>query len=188
MKPSSPTTVHRANSGAPQPNWRFALSSPVHLLSLGFGSGLAPIAPGTAGSLFGWASYVLLAPWLPNIAWAVLLPSSFALGVWACGRTARALQTDDPSPVVWDEIVAIWLVLWLLQPAAQTPAVWWLQVAGFALFRVFDAVKRGPVGWADRHVKGGLGIMLDDLIAALLTLAVVFSAVLLFAWGASHGA
>ncbi len=185
MKPSS---SNPANPVAPQPNWRFALSSPVHLLSLGFGSGLAPVAPGTAGSLFGWASYGLLAPWLPNTAWAVLLLGGFALGVWACGRTAQALQTDDPSPVVWDEIVAIWLVLWLLQPAAQTPAVWWLQVTGFALFRVFDAVKRGPVGWADRHVKGGLGIMLDDLVAALLTLAVVFGAVLLFAWGASHGA
>lgn len=185
MNPSSPTP---ASSTAPQPNWRFAFSSPVHCLALGFGSGLAPIAPGTAGSLFGWASYLLLAPWLPNGAWAAFLLGGFALGVWVCGRTAQALQTDDPSPVVWDEIVAIWLVLWLLQPAPQTPAVWWLQAAGFALFRAFDAVKRGPVGWADRHVKGGLGIMLDDLVAALLTLAVVFGAMLLLAWSASHGA
>ena len=185
MNPSPPSP---AGTTAPQPNWRFAFSNPVHCVAFGFGSGLAPIAPGTAGSLFGWASYLLLAPWLPNGIWAAFLLGGFALGVWVCGRTAQALQTDDPSPVVWDEIVAIWLVLWLLQPAPQTPAAWWLQAAGFGLFRVFDAVKSGPVGWCDRHVQGGLGIMLDDLVAALLTLAVVFGAMHLLPWSASHGA
>ena len=162
-------TAHRCD-------WRFALRDPVHLIALGFGSGLSPVAPGTAGSFFGWASYLVLARLLPPQAWGLVLLASFLLGIWVCGRTARALQTDDPSPVVWDEIVAIWLVLWMLQSAPYTPAAWWIQALGFALFRVFDAVKRGPVGWADRHVKGGLGIMVDDLVAALLTLAVVFGA------------
>lgn len=168
-------------------SWRFARRSPVHLLALGFGSGLSPIAPGTAGSLLGWASYWFFAPWLPDIGWGLLLLGGFAIGVWACGRTAQALGTDDPSPVVWDEIIAIWLVLWLLQPASGTPAAWWLQVCGFALFRLFDAVKRGPVGWADRHVKGGLGIMVDDLVAALLTLACIVGVRLALTWSQAHG-
>ena len=157
-------------------DWRFALRDPLNLIALGFGSGLSPVAPGTAGSLLGWATYLVLVRLLPSQAWGLVLLASFVLGVWVCGRAARALQTDDPSPVVWDEIVAIWLVLWMLQPAPHTPAAWWMQVLGFVLFRLFDAVKRGPVGWADRHVKGGLGIMVDDLIAALLTLAVVLGA------------
>ena len=176
-----------STGAAARADWRFALKSPVHLLALGFGAGLSPIAPGTAGSLLGWAGYLLLAPWLSNLGWAVLLLGGFVLGIWACGRTARALRTDDPSPVVWDEIVAVWLVLWLLQSAAGTPAAWWLQAAGFALFRLFDAVKRGPVGWADKHVKGGLGIMFDDLVAALLTLGILFGARFVLLWGLGHG-
>ncbi len=168
-------------------DWRFALRDPLHLVALGFGTGLAPRAPGTAGSLLGWASYLLLTLWLPPQAWSLLLFVAFTAGIWVCGRTARDLGTDDPSAVVWDEIVAIWLVLWLLQPAPGVPAVWWLQALGFVLFRVFDAVKRGPVGWADRHVKGGLGIMFDDLVAAALTLAVLFGALLAMAWVQRHG-
>ena len=168
-------------------DWRFALRDPLHLLALGLGSGLAPRAPGTFGTLAGWAGYLLLVRWVPPHAWGLLLLVAFVGGIWICGRTARALGTDDPSPVVWDEIVAIWLVLWLLQPAPGVPAAWWLQALGFALFRLFDAVKRGPVGWADRHVKGGLGIMFDDLVAALLTLAVLFGALLAAAWWLQHG-
>lgn len=168
-------------------NWRFALESPVHLLALGFGSGLSPIAPGTAGSLMGWACYWLLASRLSDTTWAILLLAGFAFGAWASGKTALALGTDDPSPVVWDEIIAIWLVLWLLQTAPGTPATWGLQAVGFALFRLFDAVKRGPVGWADHHIKGGLGIMVDDIVAAILTLACVFGARLALAWGQTHG-
>ena len=112
---------------------------------------------------------------------------AFVGGIWICGRTARALGTDDPSAVVWDEIVAIWLVLWMLQPAPGVPAAWSMQAVAFALFRLFDAVKRGPVGWADRHIKGGLGIMFDDLVAAGLTLAVLFAALLGAAWWVHRG-
>ncbi|WP_288128525.1 phosphatidylglycerophosphatase A [Thiomonas sp.] len=181
MSPPPPTNA------AVRADWRFALKNPVHLLALGFGAGLSPIAPGTAGSLLGWAGYLLLAPWLSNFGWAALLLGGFMLGGWACGRTARALRTDDPSAVVWDEIIAIWLVLWLLQSAPGAPAAWWLQAAGFALFRLFDAVKRGPVGWADKHIKGGVGIMFDDLVAALLTLGVLFGARLALLRGFGHG-
>jgi phosphatidylglycerophosphatase A len=162
----------------PRPDWRFATRDPLHLLALGCGSGLAPRAPGTAGSLFGWGCYLLLAPHLPDAAWAALLGASFALGIWICGRSARALRTDDPSAVVWDEIVAIWLVLWLLQRWMGGLPPWWAQLLGFALFRLFDAVKRGPVGWADRKIKGGLGIMLDDIVAAALALAASIALIL----------
>lgn len=171
---------------APRADLRFALSRPWRLVALGFGSGLSPVAPGTAGSLFGWASYVLLAGVLPDAAWPPLLLVAFVAGVPVCAEAARALRTDDPSPVVWDEIAAIWLVLWALQPAPGQAASWWVQLAGFAAFRLFDAVKRGPVGWVDRRVKGGTGIMLDDLVAAGLTLALVEAA--LWAWGRLHGA
>ena len=168
-------------------DWRFALRDPLHLLALGLGSGLAPRAPGTFGTLAGWASYCLLVRWVPPPLWGLLLFVAFVGGIWICGRTARALGTDDPSAVVWDEIVAIWLVLWMLQPAPGVPAAWSMQAVAFALFRLFDAVKRGPVGWADRHIKGGLGIMFDDLVAAGLTLAVLFAALLGAAWWVHRG-
>lgn len=161
---------------APRAGWRFMWRNPLHLLALGFGSGLSPIAPGTAGTLFAWASFALLSAWLSAADWAVLIAAGAVIGVWACGRTARALGTDDPSPVVWDEIVAFWLVLLLVWPAG-----WAEQFAAFLLFRAFDAGKWLAVGWADRHVKGGLGIMLDDLIAAAFTLLVLAAAVRLYA-------
>ncbi len=173
--------------GTRRADWRFALRDPFHLLALGLGSGLSPWAPGTAGTLAGWALYLALVRWLPAQIWGLLLLLAFLGGIWICGRAATALGIDDPSPVVWDEIVAIWLVLWLLQPAPGVAAAWWLQMLGFVLFRLFDAIKRGPVGWADRHVKGGLGIMFDDLVAACLTLAVIFGGILTFSALAHHG-
>jgi phosphatidylglycerophosphatase A len=103
------------------------------------------------------------------------------MGWWACTVTARNLRVLDPSAVVWDEVVAFWLVLWLVMPAGL-----WGQIAAFALFRFFDAVKPGPVGWADqlfhdvnpatdRHAwrKAGFGIMFDDLVAAACALLVI---------------
>jgi len=166
-------TASLADSSMPQrASWRFMWRNPLHLLALGFGSGLSPLAPGTAGTLFAWVSFDLLSVWLGAQAWAVLIAAGALIGVWACGHTARALGLDDPSPVVWDEIVAFWLVLLLV-----TPAGWAEQLAAFLLFRAFDAGKWLAVGWADRHVKGGLGIMLDDLIAAAFTLLVMALAI-----------
>jgi phosphatidylglycerophosphatase A len=102
-----------------------------------------------------------------------LIAASLPLGWWACTVTADHLNVHDPSAIVWDEIVAFWLVLWL-----WTPAGWWAQTAAFALFRAFDALKPGPVGWADRHFhgpgwRGGFGILFDDLVAAFCTLLVL---------------
>ena len=174
--PSEPGAPHATPLEPARADLRFALSSPWHFLALGLGSGLSPVAPGTAGSLVGWASYLLLQRVLPWAAWPLLLVLGFVGGVWICERAARALGLHDPSPVVWDEIVAMWLVLWAAQAGMAAlggrleSLPWLLQLACFALFRLFDAVKRGPVGWVDRRVGGGLGIMLDDIVAALLAL------------------
>jgi phosphatidylglycerophosphatase A len=157
--------------------WAFMGLHPLRLIAMGFGSGLSPVAPGTAGTLAGWALFLLLDRWLTAPGWAVLLVAGFFLGWWACTHTARALAIADPSPVVWDEILAFWLVLWLVMPTG-----WAGQAIAFGLFRAFDAIKHGPVGWADARFKteagalpgwrAGFGILFDDLVAALCTLVV----------------
>ena len=171
----------------PRATWRFVYAHPAHWLGLGFGSGLAPKAPGTAGTLCGWAlfvaaQYLLPAHWLTGTAGAALVGASIALGWWACTVSARNLNLPDPGCIVWDEIAAFWLVLWLLAPAAPlqpfSPSHWGWQVAAFALFRYFDAAKPQPVRWADTVFKGagwrgGWGIMFDDLVAAACTLLVL---------------
>ncbi|TDY24257.1 phosphatidylglycerophosphatase [Paraburkholderia sp. BL6665CI2N2] len=147
---------------------RFMLSHPLHILSLGFGSGLSPIAPGTIGTLFAWASFAVLSRHLTVIEWAVLIVAGFFGGIAVCGFTAKKLGIDDPSPVVWDEIIAFWLVLLMVTPVTLTGQFW-----AFIVFRFFDMVKPPPIGYFDRRLKGGFGIMFDDLVAAFFTLLVI---------------
>jgi phosphatidylglycerophosphatase A len=119
--------------------------------------------------------------------WGLTILAGLLVGLWACTRTAQHLGVADPSAIVWDEIVAFWVVLWLLTPASA-----WLQALAFALFRFFDAAKPGPVGWADRRFKlapgeaigwrQGVGILVDDLVAAACTLFVLAAG--LAAWRA----
>lgn len=149
---------------------RFMLAHPAHCIAMGFGSGLSRIAPGTVGTLWGWLAFGVLQLWLstPQMGW--LIAGSLLVGWWACTRTAQHLGVADPGCIVWDEVVAIWLVLWIAAPAS-----WQGQLAAFALFRFFDAAKPGPVAWADRLFKGlgwrgGWGIIFDDLVAAFCTL------------------
>jgi phosphatidylglycerophosphatase A len=157
-----------------RPTLAFLLRHPAHLIALGFGSGLAPKAPGTVGTLWAWAAYLLLDPWLTDRAWGLLIALSLVAGVWACTECAKALNTADPGNIVWDEVVAFWIVLWLVMPAG-----FWTQAIAFALFRFFDAAKPGPVRWVDQHFKTargwkqGFGILADDLVAALCTLLVI---------------
>ena len=153
----------------------FLWRHPARWIALGFGAGLSPRAPGTVGTLWAWVAFLALDGWLDDRAWALLIAASTVIGIWACGRAARDLGMEDPGAVVWDEVVAFWLVLWLV-----TPASLWQQALAFALFRYFDAVKPGPVGWADRLFERadrpyagwthGFGIMLDDFVAAGCTL------------------
>jgi phosphatidylglycerophosphatase A len=147
---------------------RFMLSHPLHLVSLGFGSGLSPVMPGTVGTLFGWASFAVLNRYLTVLDWGVLIVVGFFAGIAVCGFTAKKLGIDDPSPVVWDEIVAFWLVLLMVTPVTFTGQVW-----AFIVFRFFDMVKPPPIGYFDRRLKGGFGIMFDDLVAAFFTLLVI---------------
>ena len=156
----------------------FMLRHPARCIALGFGSGLSPVAPGTVGTLWAWASFLLLDPWLGDLGWGLVLLAGFGIGWWACTRTARDLGIGDPGAIVWDEVIAFWLVLWLVMPAG-----WLGQLVAFGLFRLFDAAKPGPVRWADQRFKlrpgqpigwrEGFGILFDDLVAAGCTLLVI---------------
>lgn len=162
-----------AVSIAPRPSWRFLLANPLHCIALGFGSGLAPKAPGTFGTLWAWAVYLPMQHWLTPAAIGIAIAASVLLGCWACTATARRMGVADPGCIVWDEVVAFWLILWLAMPMGL-----WGQAAAFALFRFFDAVKPQPVRWADQCFKGlgwrgGFGIMWDDMVAAFCTLLVI---------------
>lgn len=172
-----------AEAPPPRAGARFLLRHPAHLLALGFGSGLAPRAPGTVGTLWAWLAFLVADRWVGGLlgpaGWGGVIAGGLVLGSWACAKTARDLRVADPSAIVWDEVLGFWLVLWLLMPAGLA-----MQLLAFALFRFFDAVKPGPVGWADRLFKAsrggrpigwreGFGILFDDLVAAGCTLLVI---------------
>ena len=171
-------------TAAPQrPTWRFMLGHPARWIALGFGSGLAPKAPGTVGTLWAWAAFVVLDRWLGGWPWGLMLVAALPIGIWACARTARELALADPGAIVWDEVVGFWAVLCLVMPTGFVS-----QFTAFVLFRYFDAVKPGPVRWADRLFKDasgwrqGWGILFDDLVAALCTLLLI--SLVRFVWPA----
>lgn len=179
------TPAVEAQAGAPEQDLAprratagFMLRNPAHWIALGFGSGLAPKAPGTVGTLWAWAAFLVLDLWLSDAQWGWLIGGGTLVGWWACTVTARHLRTPDPGAIVWDEVLAFWAVLWLVMPAG-----FWGQAVAFALFRFFDAAKPGPVRWADGLFKGergrpvgwaqGFGILFDDFVAAGCTLLVI---------------
>ena len=142
------------------------LLNPLHVFSLGFGSGLVPKAPGTAGTVVGALLYLPMqsldvAPYL-----AVTL-LCFLVGVGVCGFTASRLQTHDHPAIVWDEIVGYFATM------AFAPDGWGWMLLGFVLFRFFDVVKPWPIRWVDRRVSGGSGIMLDDLLAGIFSAVII---------------
>jgi phosphatidylglycerophosphatase A len=178
---NAPTATTTA-SASRRPSARFMAGHPARWLALGFGSGLSPKAPGTVGTLWGWVSFLVFSQWLGAAQWGLLIAVALVAGLWACTATAQHLGVADPGAIVWDEIVAFWIVLWLL-----TPASFLTQLSAFVLFRYLDAAKPGPVGWADRLFKlrpgqaigwrQGFGILFDDLVAAGCTLLVLSLAV-----------
>lgn len=162
-----------------RPTVRFMLSNPAHWIALGFGSGLPRIAPGTVGTLWAWVAFLVMQRWFApsTIGWIILV--SLPVGWWACTVTARNMRIADPGAIVWDEVVAFWIILWMIAPAGLLA-----QAIAFGLFRFFDAAKPGPVAWADGLFKqrdavepswsaAGFGIILDDLVAAFCTLLVI---------------
>ena len=165
-----------------RPSARFLWSHPAHAMALGFGSGLSPFAPGTSGTLWAWLAFLVLQFYgMTDTQAGWLIAASLPLGWWASTVTARDMQVLDPGSIVWDEVVAFWIVLWLVLPTGLLG-----QAIAFGLFRFFDAVKPGPVGWADRlfhgvdrysdrhaWTKAGFGIMFDDLVAAACTVLVI---------------
>lgn len=132
--------------------------NPVHFLAFGFGSGTAPVAPGTFGTLAAVPLYLLF-DMLPLTMYLLLLIVMFGFGIWICERTAQDLGVHDHGGIVWDEFVGYWITM-----VAAPPGWLWL-LAGFVFFRIFDIFKPFPISWLDKQVKGGLGIMLDDAVA-----------------------
>ena len=136
------------------------LTNPIHLLAFGFGSGLVPKAPGTAGTLFA------IIPWLwfnqLSLVYYILLVFILTIaGIYICGKSSRDLGVHDHSGIVWDEFCGLWITM------IAVPTGWQWLVAGFVLFRFFDIVKPWPINLLDKHVPGGFGIMVDDIIAAV---------------------
>ncbi len=145
----------------------FAFSHPAHAIAFGFGAGLAPRAPGTAGTLAGWAIGAAVLTQFSPAALLACTPALFLLGVWACGVTGRDLGVPDHGAMVWDEIVAFLAVL------AVVPRELAWQAGAFVAFRVFDIAKPPPIRALERRLHGGLGVMADDVLAAAYTLVVL---------------
>ncbi len=158
-----------------RPTLRFMLSHLSHLIALGAGAGLSRLAPGTVGTLWAWASFLVIDVTLQPSAtsWGWIIAIGLLVGWWASRATVQRCGISDPGYIVIDEIIAFWLVLWMSMPMGLLG-----QALAFALFRFFDAAKPGPVAWADQLFKGwgwrgAWGIMFDDLVAAFCTLLVI---------------
>lgn len=147
-----------------RPSARFVFTHPAHFVAFGFGAGLSPFAPGTVGTLLAFPLWWLLGTAYPPLALFAILASLFAAGVWACDITGRHLGIADHGGMCWDEVVAFLLVLAI----APQERPW--QAAAFFLFRLFDVVKPPPIRSLERRMKGGFGVMFDDILAAGYTL------------------
>ncbi len=167
------------------PTFRWVRQTASRTIAFGFGSGLSPVAPGTAGTLWAWAAFLLGEYFLSTEDFIWIISGGALLGCWVCGQVSEELGRKDFGGIVWDEIIAFWIVLIFIMPTNI-----WMQLIAFGLFRFFDAIKPGPIGMIDRHFKKmegndhapssilqtiwrGFGIMVDDLAAALFTLLVI---------------
>ena len=158
------------------PNLRFMLSHPLHFLSLGFGSGLAKVAPGTLGTLVGLPLFWLMASYSMSMQ-LLVIAMLFIIGIYFCEFTGKAIGVIDHGSIVWDEIVAIMLVL------TFTPHQWQWWLVAFVLFRLFDIWKPYPIRQLEAKFKNGFGVMFDDLLAAIYAIICLQ----LIIWIVSHG-
>ena len=176
--------INQSPSAKPTVKWM--LGSASRTIAFGFGSGLSPIAPGTAGTLWAWASFLIGSYFLTTANWLWIIGVGILLGCWICGQVSEELGKKDFGGIVWDEVVAFWLILVLTMPMTI-----WMQALAFGVFRFFDAAKPGPIGLIDHHFKQleennnkapsnrkqtlwrGFGIIADDLAAAFLTYLVI---------------
>jgi len=136
-------------------------SRPLQFFAFGFGSGLSPWAPGTVGTLVAVPAYLLVSD-LSLPLYTAFIAVMTVLGIWFCEAASKELGVHDHPGIVWDEFVGYWITLWAL------PATWTWIIAGFVVFRVFDIIKPWPIGPLDKKVKGGFGIMIDDIVAGIL--------------------
>ena len=172
-------------SVAVKPNFKWVFQTASRTIAFGFGSGLSPIAPGTVGTLWAWAAFLIGEYLFSTADFLWLIGGGILFGCWVCGHVSEELGKKDFGGIVWDEIVAFWLVLIVVMPTSI-----WMQIIAFALFRYFDAAKPGPIGVIDRHFKNadinneqpstflqviwrGFGIVIDDLAAAFCTLLAI---------------
>lgn len=163
----SPGIVTLAKSEKNRPvSVREIMTDPVHILAFGFGSGLAPKAPGTFGSIVGALIAGLMLSLTPAT-YVVVTILSIVLGIWLCGASSTKLGVHDHGGIVWDEIAGMMITYFML------PSGWWWLILGFVLFRLFDIIKPWPISWLDKRVHGGFGIMIDDVVAGIFALAVL---------------
>jgi len=172
-------------SAQAKPTFKWVRQTATRTMAFGFGSGLSPLAPGTIGTLWAWAAFLIGEYFLSTEDFIWIIGGGFILGCWICGHVSEELGKKDFGGIVWDEIIAFWLILLVIMPTNI-----WMQAIAFCLFRFFDAVKPGPIGLIDRHFKNreedneapsslfqiawrGFGIMVDDLAAAFFTLLVI---------------
>lgn len=168
-----------------KPSFKWVFQTAGRTIAFGFGSGLSPLAPGTAGTLWAWAAFLVGEYFLSTEDFLWIIGGGILLGCWICGQVSEELGKKDFGGIVWDEIIAFWLVLILIMPTSL-----WMQTLAFVLFRFFDAAKPNPIGMIDRYFKNvegdintpstiaqtlwrGFGIMVDDLAAAFFTLLII---------------
>jgi phosphatidylglycerophosphatase A len=146
---------------------RVSLLNPVHFLAFGFGSGLATKMPGTFGTLAALPLVVLLSHYASFSAYLIVTILVSILGIWICGKTAEDMGVHDDSSIVWDEVAGMLITM------LAVPLSWQTVIVGFVLFRLFDILKPWPISYLDKHVHGGFGIMIDDVLAGLFALVCV---------------
>lgn len=178
---TSPSSVSmRERSRTPYPSVAWVLARPRRLFAFGFGSGLIRPMSGTWGTALAWLVWIVCTHGLHfplgSVRLGALLLVGFIYGCWACHRVGVELKVHDHVGMVWDEMVAFWIVLWMV------PSAWTAQLAAFVLFRFFDIVKPPPIAYFDKRLANGFGVMWDDIIAAVYALILMAVAVRLGVW------
>tara|TARA_B100001057_G_scaffold468580_1_gene527898 strand:+ start:633 stop:1139 length:507 start_codon:yes stop_codon:yes gene_type:complete len=158
-----------------------SLKNPWHLMATGFGSGLSPVIPGTMGTLAAIPLYLLLVQ-LPLSGYIAAVVIACLLGIKICQVTSDDMGVHDHGSIVWDEFAGFWITMLVVPLFNQPTTEWKWLLTGFVLFRFFDMVKPWPIGWLDKRVHGGLGIMLDDIVAGVMSAIALYLIGKYLAW------
>ncbi len=159
-----------------KPTDKLSMANPVHLLATGFGSGLSAVVPGTMGTLAAVPFYLLMTQLPVTAYWGIVAIASL-VGIYLCGKTSSDMEVHDHGSIVWDEFVGFWITMGVVSVVS-----WQSVLAGFMVFRAFDMIKPWPIKWFDQHVHGGFGIMLDDIVAGVMSAVTMFLLSHWFGW------